>query len=141
MPKKKLLLLAVLLGILLGILLLLGTKESQERQAFRAENPQRYEELLGILLEAEEKILKNPQNQDAWVNKGWVHEEFGEYEPALKAYKKALDIDEVSQIAWINMAAIYKKQGRYDLAKRAYENFIRIFPLSTQGYSNLEELQ
>ena len=141
MPKKKLLLLAVLLGILLGILLLLGTKESQERQAFRAENPQRYEELLGILLEAEEKILKNPQNQDAWVTKGWVHEELREYEPALEAYQKALDIDEASQIAWINMAAIYKKQGRYGLARHAYENFIRIFPLSTQGYSNLEELQ
>lgn len=97
--------------------------------------------LLGVLATSEEALVKNPQNQDAWVTKGWAHEEFKEYEPALEAYQKALDIDEASQIAWINMAAIYKKQGRFDLAKHAYENFIRIFPLSTQGYSNLEELQ
>jgi len=97
--------------------------------------------LLGVLANSEDALVKNPQNQDAWINKAWAHEEFGEYKAALASYQKALDIDEASQIAWINMASIYKKQGRYDLAKNAYENFIRIFPLSTQGHSNLEELQ
>jgi tetratricopeptide (TPR) repeat protein len=85
-------------------------------------------------------ILKDPQNEDAWVNKGWVHEEFGEYDLALGAYQKALDNNKASQIALINMASIYKRQGKYDAAESLYKIFIGFFPNSAQGYWNLAEL-
>jgi len=80
-------------------------------------------------LEAYEKAIEiNPQNTDAWFNKGNTLGELGRFEEALEAYEKAIEINPQNTDAWNNKGNTLDDLGRSEEALEAYENAIEINP-------------
>ena len=93
-----------------------------------------------FLENTQEQIVEEQKSQNEWIDIAIAYTASGEPENAIEAYRQAIAIQEVAVIPWINLAALLKEQDEYALARDAYKEFIRIFPLSSQGYSNLGEL-
>lgn len=78
------------------------------------------------LLQTSLEILdKDTSNIDAQFEVGFRYQALGDYEEAVKAYKKVLEMDPVHMVALNNMAAIYEEVEEYELAaesiKKLYE--------------------
>jgi tetratricopeptide (TPR) repeat protein len=68
------------------------------------------------------KSVENIPEEESWYNKGVEFYELGQYDDALKAYKKALEINPGYADAWYNLACVYslldnKNQGLFNLKK------------------------
>ncbi len=68
----------------------------------------------------------NPQNTDAWNNKGDALTELNRSDEALKAYDKAIEINPQNTDAWNNKGDALSKQNKYDEAKKAFDKAIEI---------------
>ncbi len=51
-------------------------------------------------------LKNNPNNSDAYNNRGWVYEQLEEYHAAKTDYKMALDIDKENKYAQKNLSRI-----------------------------------
>ncbi len=78
-------------------------------------------------LKAYDKAIEiNPQNTDAWNNKGDALSKQNKYDEALKAFDKAIEIDSQNTDAWNNKGDALSKQNKYDEAKKAFDKAIEI---------------
>ena len=64
----------------------------------------------------------------------------GQYEFALDAYQKALEIDSSFDNAYYGLAMTYRAMGRLDLAIENYSQVIRLAPDYAQPYASRAEL-
>ncbi len=78
----------------------------------------------------------NPQDAEAWNNKGNVLGDLGRYEEALAAYDKATGIDPQYAKAWNNKGNALGNLGRYEEALAAYDNAIGINPQYAEAWNN-----
>uniref|UniRef100_UPI00258A1BFB tetratricopeptide repeat protein n=1 Tax=uncultured Brachyspira sp. TaxID=221953 RepID=UPI00258A1BFB len=59
-----------------------------------------------------DKAIKlNPDNTDAYNNRGFTKENLGLYEEAFKDYKKALELDPNNKYAMSNIENLKKEHG------------------------------
>src|SRR5271157_692852 len=78
-------------------------------------------------LKAYDKAIEiNPQNTDAWNNKGDALSKQNKYDEALKAFDKAIEINPQNTDAWNNKGDALSKQNKSDEAKKAYDKAIEI---------------
>ena len=70
------------------------------------------------------------EEQDAinWNNKGFALASLGQYEEALKAYDKAIELKPDFSVAWNNKAFSFSSLGRYEEALNAYDKAIELKP-------------
>ncbi len=64
----------------------------------------------------------NPQDSDAWTNKGLALYKLNKFDEAIKAFDKAIEINPQDSMAWYNRASSYsltnnKKQAIFNLKK------------------------
>ena len=71
-------------------------------------------------------IAKDPSNVTAWVGKGLLHQQLGEYNEADRAYDTALDLEPDSAVVWLNKGIIRHIQGNFSEAVLMYDTGIRI---------------
>lgn len=109
-------------------------------EELKRDHPDQYKEFSGKFDEAVKKVKRDPKNYDAWFDIATISDAFGDYDLAVKAYKKAIDIKPASLIPWINITAIYRNHGQYKLAKEAYLKLIEVLPNDSQGYRNLADM-
>ena len=64
----------------------------------------------------------NPRMADAWVEKGLVYEDTGDFSAAVSCLQTALDIDPDDYWAWGELGYLLKELGRFEEAAEAYEN-------------------
>ncbi|MFZ0495152.1 MAG: hypothetical protein WBE80_18100 [Methylocella sp.] len=57
---------------------------------------------------------------------GWAHLLSGNYGPAERHYRRAVEATRQNGSAWIGRAASYDRLGRFDLADLAYRHAIRL---------------
>ena len=77
-------------------------------------------------LKAFEKSLElDPESYKAWLYKGLVLRELGQYENALEAYDKALEIQNYFS-AWHGKGEIFRRINRYDDAIDAFSKAIEL---------------
>jgi tetratricopeptide (TPR) repeat protein len=72
--------------------------------------------------------ITNPQDADAWVNKGLTLEDQRKYDEAVTAYDKAIELDPGNVEAWFRKGFTLRLQGKYDEAIKAFDKAIELNP-------------
>ncbi len=57
----------------------------------------------------DEEINLDPNNSVAWIIKGIVNLQMGNYANSITCNNKALEVNSNLQVAWLNKAVAYKK--------------------------------
>jgi len=70
----------------------------------------------------------DPNDFEAWNNKGIDEGLLGRYDEALKSFKNAVALNESYAEAWYNMGVIYDFKGDYYTAVQAYKKATQINP-------------
>jgi len=92
-------------------------------------------------LEFYNKALElDPNNDEAWNNKGWILGELNRYEEALKCYEKAIEINPKYIYAWNNKGWILGTLNKHEEALLSFDRVIElnpkyVFSLSNKGWS------
>ncbi len=78
----------------------------------------------------DEAIRLDPNDADAWYNKGEALNYMGEskYDEAIKAYDEAIRLDPQLAEAWFWKGNLLNAQGKHDEALEAYDEAIRLDP-------------
>jgi tetratricopeptide (TPR) repeat protein len=88
----------------------------------------------GVLKYRSQKPLLTPGEYN---DLGVTYENQVQYELAVKAYKKALEIQKNYLTAWINLGNVYSKMKDYPKAEKAYRQALRIDQSSWIARNNL----
>ncbi|MEN6375052.1 MAG: tetratricopeptide repeat protein [Smithella sp.] len=83
-------------------------------------------------------LFFNPKNAAAYINRGSAYGEKGDYDLAIKDYKKVVEeIDPQNALAYINRGNAYGKKGDYDLAMKDFTKVVEeIDPQNIRAYIN-----
>lgn len=76
----------------------------------------------------ETAIACDPQVSQAYFKLGWVYEQNGELEEAVKMYQAAADRSRLNRDYLNNLASAYGKTGRYAEAMATYQQLHRVDP-------------
>jgi tetratricopeptide (TPR) repeat protein len=74
---------------------------------------------------------------EAWAQKGFVLQEQGKYEEAIKSLDNATKIDPQNAMAWKMKGAVlrFKEVGRYEEAIQAFDKALQIDPKDAQAWN------
>lgn len=86
---------------------------------------------------AEFKTQQKEKNHLFWFEYGLRYDIEGKWELAVKAYRKALQLNPTLADCWNNLATIYYRIGRKKRAIRYYLNALKINPSYKLAYYNL----
>jgi tetratricopeptide (TPR) repeat protein len=80
------------------------------------------------------------QESDLWTILGNSYDELDQYEQAIEAHKKALELDPESFKAWTNLGAAYRHSDNYDEARKSYQKALELNPDYAEAYASLGAL-
>ena len=89
-------------------------------------------------------IELNPDDAEAYHNRGAAYYDLGNLELAIKDYTKAIELDPDFARTYINRGLAYRLSGNLDKAIKDYERYLELFPLATnkeEVISVIEELK
>jgi len=78
------------------------------------------------LLEQETKV--NPQNAEAWIQLGNEYFDSDQYEKAIQAYTKSLELKPNNANVWTDMAIMYRRSGKPEEAIKGFDKAIEVDP-------------
>ncbi len=82
-------------------------------------------------------LEENPENVEAWNNKGFLLFTLGLYEEALKCYDRALEIDPSYREAWYNRGYTHHAMGQLSAAVADYWHALRIDSRDEIAWNNM----
>lgn len=82
-------------------------------------------------------VAKSPDATLAWLGLGMSSYDAGRKDEALRAYRRALDIDPNYQFALNNLGALLDEMGRPDAAHPHLVRLVQLFPDYFEGHLNL----
>ena len=82
------------------------------------------------------EIERNPDDAEAWYNKGVMLGELNRLDEALKAYDKAIEIKPDDANAWFNKGVVLGELNRPDEELKAYDKAIEIKPDDADAWFN-----
>ena len=85
---------------------------------------------------AESKLKDNPNDPSAYVYRGLVNYNRGDFAKAQADLQKALDIEPLNADILYNLAIAQEKNKDYDGAIRSYSKFIEMYPKNEFAYYN-----
>ena len=80
------------------------------------------------------QAVTNTNDPDYWLDRGGLFATYGSYSAALKAYRKALDLDAGNSKAYYNMALAHAELGDFDPALSEIDKAISLDPESGRYY-------
>ena len=85
---------------------------------------------VGSIVNLNEKYL------DAWINRGLVNNELGNYDASIKDYDKAIELDSKCALAFNNRGYTKFKQQNYEGALEDYNKAILLNPKFQMAVDN-----
>lgn len=115
-------------GVMFAVLksdtgVLRGAPQAQAPQT-RAAAPARPDMIASL----EDETAKNPQNTKAWVQLGNEYFDSDQYEKAIWAYQKSLEINPNNANVWTDLGVMYRRSGKAKEAIQAFDNAIEVDP-------------
>lgn len=94
--------------------------------------------IFGYIREADstKEMAFKLQNADTWYNQGWILSQQGEYEKAIIALNKAIELNPDLAEAWNNKGISLNNLNKSEEAIRAFERAIEINPQNTETWNN-----
>lgn len=86
------------------------------------------QDLKSTIKTLEDTAAKNPDSADAWTRLGNAYFDSDQYEKAISAYKKSLEINSGNPDVWTDMGVMYRRSGRPLDAVKAFEKASVIDP-------------
>ena len=84
-----------------------------------------------------DKVLEiNPQDTEAWNNKGIALAQLGKLDKAIEAYDKAIEINPQNSLFWSNKGTGLGQLGKFDEAIKAFDRAIEINPQDSDAWYN-----
>lgn len=90
-----------------------------------------------MLSQYEQLTKRKNYSADDYYNLGFLYEQVGGYEQAMRYYRKALGLDSKHQKSLFNMANRLQQMGDYKNAVLLYERIIKFYPRTIAAYLNL----
>ncbi len=103
-------------------------------------NPQEklYQEQREEVLSNFEEISKRKKYTAAdYLNLGFLYEQVGGFEEAIRFYKKSLELNPRYEKALLNLGNRYQQMGDLKSALMVYQQLLHFYPKHAQGYLNL----
>ena len=100
-----------------------GTAQTQVPQA-QVATPARANKIASL----EDETAKNPQNVKAWTQLGNEYFDSSQYEKAIWAYQKSLELDPNNANVWTDMGIMYRRSGKPQEAIQAFDKAIEVDP-------------
>jgi tetratricopeptide (TPR) repeat protein len=72
---------------------------------------------------------------------GTLYGRLGEYDLAIRSFRRALEVKPISLLAWNNLAMAYELAGRREEAKQALRRVIDLAPRDTDAAAALRRLE
>lgn len=90
-----------------------------------------------VLSEYEDLSKRKKYTATDYYNLGFLYEQVGGYDEAIRFYKKALQINPIYQKALYNLAFRYQEMGDFKTALVLYQHLIHFYPKFAPGYLNM----
>ena len=140
--KKESILIAVfalVAGLLGGILVTMLVKDKGSQQVSTAipsgsGSPTDYAQRIA---EAEKIVAANPKNLSAWISLGNDYFDTEQFQKAIHAYSKALEIQPDNPNILTDQGVMYRKVGWYDKALANFEKAQKLDPRHLQSLFNI----
>jgi len=79
-------------------------------------------------------MKKNPKSIDAYINRGYIYNQYDQYESGIKDCNDGIALDSNNYKLYINRAISYKMLGKYDLAVADFTKALEKNPQSYGTY-------
>ncbi len=90
-----------------------------------------------VLAEYEQLTKRKKYGANDYFNLGFLYEQVGGYEEAMRFYAKAIALDPKHEKATYNLASRYQASGDIKTALVLYERLVHFHPRSTLAYLNM----
>jgi len=84
-----------------------------------------------------QKLKRDPDNPDLWVDMGVLLERKGDMTGAVRAFAKALELDSRNSHAWFHIGLAHIRQKNYAGAEQALEKAVELDPKDAKAWFNL----
>lgn len=74
---------------------------------------------------------------EEWFNKGNEYSQKEQWQDAVKAYKKSIEMNSSATVAHMNLGLTYKKLKNYGEAQKSFETAVELEPQNTDARFNL----
>ena len=81
-----------------------------------------------MIVSLEDETAKNPQNTKAWIQLGNEYFDSDQYEKAIWAYRKSLELEPNSADVWTDLGVMYRRSGKPQEALQAFDKAIEADP-------------
>jgi cytochrome c-type biogenesis protein CcmH/NrfG len=100
-----------------------GTPQARAPQA-QVATPARPDMIAAL----EDETAKNPQNSEAWAQLGNEYFDSDQFEKAIWAYQKALELAPNNANVWTDLGVMYRRSGKPTEAIQAFDKAIEVDP-------------
>jgi len=118
---------ALAVGFFIGVVFSAYRTSTPVPQAAQAPPPPVVEDtrrLEGLVKET----AQNPGNVAAWTDLGNLYFDANQFDKAIWAYKKSLELKPDDPNVWTDMGVMYRRKGEPEEAVKAFEEAIRVDP-------------
>jgi cytochrome c-type biogenesis protein CcmH/NrfG len=81
-----------------------------------------------MIVSLEDETAKNPQNTKAWIQLGNEYFDSDQYEKAIWAYRKSLELEPNRANVWTDLGVMYRRSGKPQEALQAFDKAIEADP-------------
>ena len=123
-------LLALAVGFFGGVMFAVFKSESPPVQSQMQSPPPQADEIdrSGMIATLEQQTKTNPQNADAWIQLGNEYFDSKQYDKAIQAYSKSLELKPNNANVWTDMGIMYRRSGKPEEAIKAFDRAIESDP-------------
>ena len=86
------------------------------------------DEMAAKMVELEKKTTANPEDVVAWTELGHLYFDSNNYDKAIKAYRKSLDLNPDNADVWTDLGVMYRKAGNPKEAIKCFDKAIELNP-------------
>ncbi|MFX1292935.1 MAG: tetratricopeptide repeat protein [Promethearchaeota archaeon] len=112
-------------------------KHSKEYQMKFKKTKSKIDALKNLVIKYENKAVKDDKLKEAWCNLGRAYTKNREYNKAIEALKRAIEIDSKFVEAWNILGAIYFGKKDYNKAINTFQHLLKLKPKNHVVWYNL----